>query len=88
MYRIFNCAFSVNFSVNFFSVLVRRDSNGKAQLVLLDHGLYDYLNVKDRVNLCQLYKAIIMHNDLQMKYYSMQLGVTGNLYKSANQSVS
>jgi aarF domain-containing kinase len=56
--------------------------------VLLDHGLYDYLNVKDRVNLCQLYKAIIMHNDVQMKHYSSQLGVTGNLYKSANQSVS
>jgi len=59
------------------AVFVARDDCGKAQLILLDHGLYDYLNDKDRVSLCQLYKAVILHDDELMKRYSLQLGVHG-----------
>jgi len=58
-------------------VFVSRDEHGKAELILLDHGLYDYLNDRDRVSLCQLYKAIILHDDDLMKQYSLQLGVHG-----------
>jgi len=56
---------------------VRRDKRGSAELILLDHGLYDYLNDRDRISLCQLYKAIILHDDELMKRYSLQLGVQG-----------
>jgi len=59
------------------TVFVSRDERGKAELILLDHGLYDYLNNRDRVALCQLYKAIILHDDDLMKQYSLQLGVYG-----------
>lgn len=58
------------------NVFVRKDKNGKAQLVLLDHGLYDYLSDRDRVRLCHLYKAIIHRDEAMMKHYSSQLGVT------------
>lgn len=60
-------------------VFVRKDKNGKAQLVLLDHGLYDYLSDRDRVRLCHLYKAIIHRDEAMMKHYSSQLGVTGRI---------
>lgn len=59
------------------TVFVSRDERGNAELILLDHGLYDYLNDRDRVSLCQLYKAIILHDDYLMKHYSLQLGVHG-----------
>jgi len=59
------------------AVFVRRDKHGSAELVLLDHGLYDYLNDRDRVSLCQLYKAIVLHDDELMKRHSLQLGVQG-----------
>lgn len=58
-------------------VFVRKGQDGKAQLVLLDHGLYDYLNSRDRIRLCHLYKAIISRDEDMMKHYSLQLGVTG-----------
>jgi len=59
------------------TVFVSPDEHGKAKLILLDHGLYDYLNDRDRVSLCQLYKAIILHDDELMKQQSLQLGVHG-----------
>ena len=34
--------------------LVRKGPDGKAQLVLLDHGLCQFLDEKDRTALCQL----------------------------------
>ena len=59
------------------TVFVTQDEHGKAKLILLDHGLYDYLNDRDRVSLCRLYKAIILHDDELMKRHSMELGVHG-----------
>ena len=59
------------------AVLVRRGGDGKAQLVLLDHGLYETLKQGDRVNLCRLYKAIIMRDEAGMKQHSKALGVDG-----------
>ena len=61
-----------------FPVFVRKGKHGKAELVLLDHGLYDYLQPVDRVNLCQLYKAIILRDEDKMKLFSKNLGVDGN----------
>ena len=59
------------------AVFVRRGPDGRAQLVLLDHGLYDSLSSGDRQHLCMLYKAIIMRDEDKMKEHSMALGVKG-----------
>lgn len=57
------------------NVLVRKGPDGKAQLVLLDHGLYQFLEEKDRVALCQLWRAIILRDDTKMKAHAALLGV-------------
>ncbi|XP_004638930.1 uncharacterized aarF domain-containing protein kinase 5 isoform X1 [Octodon degus] len=57
------------------NVLVRRGPDGKAELVLLDHGLYEFLDQKDRESLCQLWRAIILRDDAAMKAHSAALGV-------------
>ena len=59
------------------AVFVRRGKDGKAELVLLDHGLYDRLKPHERKALCQLYKAIIMLQEEDMEKYSKDLGVEG-----------
>ncbi|XP_005101565.1 uncharacterized aarF domain-containing protein kinase 5 isoform X2 [Aplysia californica] len=57
------------------NVFVRKGQDNKAELVLLDHGLYDRLNGEHRRALCQLYQAIIMKDELAMDYNSNLLGV-------------
>ncbi|XP_059021414.1 uncharacterized aarF domain-containing protein kinase 5 isoform X2 [Mustela lutreola] len=57
------------------NVLVRKGPDGKAQLVLLDHGLYQFLDEKDRAALCQLWRAIILRDDVAMKAHAEALGV-------------
>ncbi|XP_054981838.1 uncharacterized aarF domain-containing protein kinase 5 isoform X2 [Sorex araneus] len=57
------------------NVLVRKGPDEKAQLVLLDHGLYQFLEKKDRAALCQLWEAIILRDDAAMKKQAAVLGV-------------
>ncbi|XP_022358111.1 uncharacterized aarF domain-containing protein kinase 5 isoform X3 [Enhydra lutris kenyoni] len=57
------------------NVLVRKGPDGKAQLVLLDHGLYQFLDEKDRAALCQLWRAIVLRDDAAMKAHAEALGV-------------
>ncbi|XP_032112164.1 uncharacterized aarF domain-containing protein kinase 5 isoform X6 [Sapajus apella] len=57
------------------NVLVRKGPDGKAELVLLDHGLYQFLEEKDRAALCQLWRAIILRDDAAMKLHAAALGV-------------
>ncbi|KAI5214024.1 uncharacterized aarF domain-containing protein kinase 5 isoform X2 [Manis pentadactyla] len=57
------------------NVLVRKGPDGRAQLVLLDHGLYQFLDEKDRSALCQLWRAIILRDDTAMKAHAAALGV-------------
>uniref|UniRef100_A0A8C8CI63 ABC1 atypical kinase-like domain-containing protein n=1 Tax=Oncorhynchus tshawytscha TaxID=74940 RepID=A0A8C8CI63_ONCTS len=59
------------------NVLVRRGPDKKAELVLLDHGLYEYLSEIDRVALCKLWRSIVLRDDAAMKRYSNSLGVKG-----------
>uniref|UniRef100_H3A3D7 AarF domain containing kinase 5 n=1 Tax=Latimeria chalumnae TaxID=7897 RepID=H3A3D7_LATCH len=59
------------------NVLVRKGPDGKAELVLLDHGLYEYLSEKDRTALCKLWRSIVLRNEAAMKKHSEQLGVKG-----------
>ncbi|XP_053105929.1 uncharacterized aarF domain-containing protein kinase 5 isoform X3 [Hemicordylus capensis] len=62
------------------NVLVRRGPDGKAQLILLDHGLYEFLQDKDREALCKLWRAIILRDDATMQACSKQLGVRAQDY--------
>ncbi|XP_008832643.1 uncharacterized aarF domain-containing protein kinase 5 isoform X2 [Nannospalax galili] len=57
------------------NVLVRKGPDGKAELVLLDHGLYQFLDEKDRSSLCQLWRAIILRDKAAMKTHAAALGV-------------
>ncbi|CAH2286298.1 Hypothetical predicted protein [Pelobates cultripes] len=57
------------------NVLVNKGRDGKAQLVLLDHGLYENLSLRDRTSLCKLWRAIVLHNQRDMEKHSAELGV-------------
>ncbi|KAM9339961.1 putative aarF domain-containing protein kinase 5 [Symphorus nematophorus] len=57
------------------NVLVRRGPDNKAELVLLDHGLYEYLSQRDRVALCKLWRSIVLRDEAAMEEYSNALGV-------------
>ncbi|XP_059899008.1 uncharacterized aarF domain-containing protein kinase 5 isoform X1 [Gadus macrocephalus] len=57
------------------NVLVRRGQDNKAELVLLDHGLYQHLSQSDRASLCKLWRAIILRDEAAMKKHSAALGV-------------
>uniref|UniRef100_A0A8C4N1E2 AarF domain containing kinase 5 n=1 Tax=Eptatretus burgeri TaxID=7764 RepID=A0A8C4N1E2_EPTBU len=57
------------------NVLVRKGSDGKAELILLDHGLYECLSERDRLSLCQLWHAIVLRNYSEMRKHSLSLGV-------------
>ncbi len=79
----FSDAFSFEcFNDEFFhlvSVFIRKGHDGKAELVLLDHGLYDYLPPSDRIALCKLYKGIIMKDATAMQKHSLEMGVKGRI---------
>jgi len=62
--------------------LVRRGDKGDAQLVLLDHGLYEELSPTVRRSLCLLWKAIVLNNHGDMKKYAAELGVKGKIRDS------
>lgn len=49
----------------------------KENVKFIKDGLYDYINEKDRKNLCKLWKYIILKDDEKMKYFSTQLNVKG-----------
>lgn len=59
------------------SVLIRHGKNKSAELVLLDHGLYEKLPTEVRTNLSHLWKAIVLCNHRDMRKYSHELGVYG-----------
>lgn len=57
------------------NIFIRRGINGKAEVVILDHGLYQMLDSRDRLNLCKLWKSIVLNNQDDIKNYSSKLGV-------------
>lgn len=59
------------------NVLVRRGPDGKAQLVLLDHGLYETLSERDRLSLCQLWRDMVLRDHPGMRRSAAELGVQG-----------
>lgn len=59
-----------------FSVLIRK-RNRQAEIVLLDHGLYQEITDKDRLALSHMWKAVVFNDRVKMKKYALELGVTG-----------
>ncbi|KAG0710208.1 putative aarF domain-containing protein kinase 5 [Chionoecetes opilio] len=59
------------------NILIRKRGSGEAEVVILDHGLYQPLPTHVRQPLCRLWKAIVMGDHSQMKDNAAQLGVTG-----------
>jgi len=58
------------------NILIRRGGDGRAEVVLLDHGLYEELSPNVRQSLCLLWKAIVLGDHPRMKKHAAELGVT------------
>ncbi|XP_045462368.1 uncharacterized aarF domain-containing protein kinase 5 [Harmonia axyridis] len=56
------------------NILVRKKKNS-AELVLLDHGLYQQVSEEDRKALAHMWKAMVLNNRSEMQKYSAILGV-------------
>ncbi|XP_045307656.1 aarF domain-containing protein kinase 1 isoform X3 [Leopardus geoffroyi] len=62
------------------NVLVRKHpGTGKAEIVLLDHGLYQVLTEEFRLDYCHLWQSLIWTDMERVKKYSQRLGA-GDLY--------
>ncbi|XP_075859948.1 aarF domain-containing protein kinase 1 isoform X3 [Microcebus murinus] len=62
------------------NVLVRKHpGTGKAEIILLDHGLYQVLTEEFRLDYCHLWQSLIWTDMKQVQEYSQRLGA-GNLY--------
>ncbi|KAJ8041208.1 putative aarF domain-containing protein kinase 5 [Holothuria leucospilota] len=57
------------------NIFVRKGSNGKAELVLLDHGLYEEIPPSVRVPLCHYWKSIILKDEEAMKDNALKMGI-------------
>ncbi|XP_007939597.1 aarF domain-containing protein kinase 1 [Orycteropus afer afer] len=62
------------------NVLVRKHpGTGKAEIILLDHGLYQVLTENFRLDYCHLWQSLIWTDMRRVKKYSQRLGA-GELY--------
>ncbi|XP_069997166.1 uncharacterized aarF domain-containing protein kinase 5 isoform X3 [Penaeus vannamei] len=57
------------------NVLIRPSKRGDAEIVILDHGLYQFLPTSVRQPLCRLWKAIVVGDHKNMQKNSAELGV-------------
>lgn len=63
---------------NQFLVFIRKNQrNGKPELVILDHGLYEILSSSIRLSLCQFWEAIVLKDQAKMDKYAKELNVNG-----------
>ncbi|XP_065352796.1 uncharacterized aarF domain-containing protein kinase 5 isoform X1 [Cloeon dipterum] len=63
------------------NILVRKTKSGSAELVLLDHGLYQELPQKIRKSLGNMWRCIVMRDYPGMKLFATQLGVQESDYR-------
>ena len=52
-----------------------RKKEKRAEIVVLDHGLYEDLPVKSRKALCKVWKAVVENNHHQMREGCSELGI-------------
>lgn len=74
-YQIFTTGF-VHADPHPGNVFVRKNESGKAELVLLDHGLYETIPEAIRNDLCRFWEAIVLRDYQSMKFYSDRLNVS------------
>lgn len=73
--QIFNTGF-VHADPHPGNIFVRKnEKSGEAELVLLDHGLYETLPNDIRNDLCRFWEAIVLRDEKMMSEYSTKLGV-------------
>jgi len=63
------------------NVFIRKDRKGRAQLVLLDHGLYKYLPRPIRQSYCRLWKGILKQDEDMIKHAVHEMGIDSVLYR-------
>ncbi|XP_011209813.2 uncharacterized aarF domain-containing protein kinase 5 [Bactrocera dorsalis] len=62
------------------NVYVRKNpKTGKADLVLLDHGLYEYLPESVRKPLCEFWEATVLRDEQKMKLAARQIGIKDHM---------
>lgn len=61
------------------NILVRKRKKGDAEIVLLDHGLYEELPSNVRKSLCRLWSSIVLNDHAGMKRHAAELGVNDYL---------
>ena len=57
------------------NIFIRRLANGKAQLVLIDHGLYAYMTPKFRHQYCTLWKALMTFDNKALQKVTSEWGL-------------
>ena len=63
------------------NLMVRRSpSDGRGQLVVLDHGMYRRLSPRFRAGYCRLWKALLMRDDALGARACAELGVSAGAY--------
>lgn len=62
------------------NILVKKSADNKAEIILLDHGLYATLTPKFRYEYAKLWLSILNVDREAMRQHSMSLGIKGDLY--------
>lgn len=57
------------------NIFIRRLANGRAELVLIDHGLYSYLEPNFRRQYCQLWKALLTFDNKTIQGIANDWGI-------------
>ncbi|XP_013106912.2 uncharacterized aarF domain-containing protein kinase 5 [Stomoxys calcitrans] len=77
--QIFNTGF-VHADPHASNIFVRKNSkSGKAELVLLDHGLYEELPSNVRKPLCEFWEATVLRDEAAMKKSAQKLGIKDHM---------
>ncbi|XP_032670730.1 uncharacterized aarF domain-containing protein kinase 5 isoform X2 [Odontomachus brunneus] len=61
------------------NVFVRKGRDNKAQIVLLDHGLYQHLPEKTRCTLCNFWESMVLKNDCSLRVHASDLNVKDHI---------
>ncbi|KAI3631653.1 hypothetical protein MIR68_010126 [Amoeboaphelidium protococcarum] len=62
------------------NIMVRKLANGRQQIVLLDHGLYQELDMEFRERYANLWQQLMSGNEERIKQAAFNLGVDGEAY--------
>ncbi|XP_026826614.1 uncharacterized aarF domain-containing protein kinase 5 isoform X2 [Ooceraea biroi] len=61
------------------NVFVRKGKDKKAEIVLLDHGLYENMSENTRHILCNFWESLVLRNDVSLQALASDLNVDGNM---------